>query len=124
MTDTKNQNVVAGDNGNVGKVATDGAQVSETDMVILSQTYANDAAALAGMKTAGSDTIDYEADLDDNDSFLVAYTDGTNSYIAVATAGAANKDTTEGLDSVATIIELSGISSLANLDTGDFDVIA
>ena len=124
MSDTTNNNVVAGDAGTIAKVVTDGAQVDDADMVILSGTYANDAAALAGMKTAGSDTIDYKTDLDDNDSFLVAYTDGTNSYIAVATAGAANKDTTEGLDSVATIIEVSGISSLANLNSGDFDVIA
>ena len=56
---------------------------------MLSQTYANDAAALAGMQTAGSDTIIYGVALTDNDSFAVAYTDGTNSYIAVATASAA-----------------------------------
>ena len=44
-------------------------------------------------------------------------------YIAVATSGGTTVDTTEGLDSVATIIELSGITSLASLDTTDFDVI-
>ena len=123
LSDTSNNNAANADNGAVAKVTTDGGTIANADLVILSQTYANDAAALAGMKTAGKDTIDYGTDLEDNDSFLVAYTDGTNSYIAVATSGGTTLDTTEGLDSVATIIELSGITSLASLDTTDFDVI-
>ena len=81
------------------------------------------AAALAGIKTAGSDTITYGATLTADDSFLIAYTDGTNSYIAVATAGAANLTTSEGVDSVATIVELTGVSSLATLDSTDYTTI-
>ena len=108
--------------GTVAKVTADGATVTDADLVVLSQTYANDAAALAGIKTAGSDTFVTNAALDDNDSIMIAYTDGTNSYIAAATMSAATTDS-DDLDSVETLVELTGVSSLANLDTTDYQTI-
>ena len=123
LVDTNTASVGAGA-AVVAKVTTDGGTINGADLVVLSQTYANDAAALAGMATAGSDTIAYQTALEDDDSFLVAYTDGTNSYIAVATNNGATKATTNDLDSVVTIVELTGVSSLANMDTNDYVVIA
>ena len=108
--------------GTVAKVTADGATVTDADLVILSQTYANDAAALAGIKTAGSDTFVTNAALDDNDSIMIAYTDGTNSYIAVGTTSAATTDS-DDFDSLVTVLELSGISSLAALDSTDYSVV-
>ena len=105
-------------------ITTDGGTVANADLVILSQTYSSDTAALAGMKTAGSDTITYGAALTDNDSFLVAYSDGTNVNVAVATTAGVTLTSSEGLDSVATILQFSGISSTDNLDTTDFAIIA
>ena len=57
-----------------------------------------------------------------NDAFLVAYTDVTNSYIAAATMSAATTDFYE-LDSVATLVDSTGVSSVANLDTSDYQKI-
>jgi S-layer protein len=76
----------ANGNGTVVAVATDGGTIANADLVVLSQTYANDTAALAGMKTTGSDTITYGAALTNNDSNFVAYSDGSNINVAVATA--------------------------------------
>ena len=90
----------------------------------MKNTYANDAAALAGIKTAGSDTITYATALDDNDTFLVVYTDGTNSYVAAATASAANTGTSEGVDSLSTLVELTGFTGTSNLNDGDIAIIA
>ena len=109
--------------GTVVTVTADNQTVANADLVVLSGTYATAAAALAGMKTAGSDTIVYGAALTDNDSYYVAYSDGTDSYIAVATTTATDLATSNGLDTVANIVKLTGISSLANLDSTDFAII-
>jgi hypothetical protein len=124
LSDTNDNDAVATD-GTVVKVTTDGGIITDADLVILSQTYASDTAALNGMKTTGSDTITYGgvASLDVNDSFMIAYSDGTNLNIAVATVGTSTT-TTEGLDSVATILQFTGISSTENLDSTDFAIIA
>ncbi|MDG2354937.1 MAG: hypothetical protein P8L82_02845 [Paracoccaceae bacterium] len=116
-------NTAANTNNTVTRMTADAQTVAAADLVVLAGTYANDAAALAGMKTAGSDTITYGAALTDNDSFLVAYTDGTSTYVAAATAGAANLTTSEGLDSVATLVELTGVSDLTLWDDGDYVTI-
>ena len=115
-------NTAANTNGTVVTITADAQTITEADLVVLSQTYANDAAALAGMKTAGKDTMVFSGALADNDAFLVAYTDGTNSYIAAATMSAATTDS-DDLDSVETLVELTGVSSLANLDTTDYQTI-
>jgi hypothetical protein len=44
--------------------------------------------------------------------------------IAVATSGGTTLTSSEGLDSVATILQFTGISSTANLDSTDFAIIA
>jgi len=123
LVDTSANSGAAGD-GTVVAITTDGGTVANADLVVLSQSYSTDAAALAGMKSAGSDTITYGAALTDNDSFLVAYSDGTNLNIAVATSGGTTLTSSEGLDSVATILQFTGISSTANLDSTDFAIIA
>ena len=109
--------------GTVVTVTADNQTVANADLVVLSGTYATAALALAGMKTAGSDTIVYGAALTDNDSYYVAYSDGTDSYIAVATTTATDLATSNGLDTLANIVKLTGISSLANLDSTDFAII-
>jgi S-layer protein len=113
----------ANGNGTVVAVATDGGTIANADLVVLSQTYATDTAALAGMKTTGADTITYGAALTDNDSFFVAYSDGSNINIAVATAGGANLATTEGLDSVATVLQFTGVTDTSLIDSTDYSTI-
>jgi len=108
----------------VTKMTTDGQTVAGADLIVLSQTYANDAAALVGLGTAGSDTITYGGDLADDDALLIAYTDGSNTYIAVATSNGAAAKTSATIDSVATVVELTGMSSTAALNDGDFATIA
>jgi hypothetical protein len=122
LSDTSSNDAANG-NGTVVAVTTDGGTIANADLVVLSQVYANDTAALAGMKTAGSDTITYGAALANNDSFLVAYSDGSNINIAAATAGAANLTTTEGLDSVATVLQFVGITDTSLIDSGDYSTI-
>ncbi|MDC0345886.1 hypothetical protein OAM99_04360 [Planktomarina sp.] len=123
LVDSSAVSAIATD-GTIVKVTTDGGTIASADLVILSQSYASDTAALNGMKTTGSDTITYGAALTDNDSFLVAYSDGTNLNIAVATTAGGTLTTSEGLDSVATILQFTGISSTENLDSTDFAIIA
>ena len=103
-------------------VTTDGGTIASAEVVVLSQTYADDTAALTGISTAGSDTITYGAALTDNDSFLIAYQTATGVNIAVATAGATNLTTSDGVDSVATLVTLTGVTA-ADLDTGDIGII-
>ncbi len=123
LTDTSNNDDTAGAN-TVFLMTADGDTVTTGNVVVLKNTYANDAAALAGIKTAGSDTITYASALDDNDTFLVVYTDGTNSYVAAATASAANTGTSEGVDSLSTLVELTGFTGTSNLNDGDIAIIA
>ena len=120
LVDTGGNTANAAD-GTVAKVTADGATVTNADLVVLSQTYANDAAALAGLRPL-SDTFVTSAALDDNDSVMIAYTDGTNSYIAVGTTSAATTDS-DDFDSLVTVLELSGISSLAALDSTDYSIV-
>ena len=58
----------------------------------------------------------------DNDSFLVAYSDGADLHIAVATTAGVDVATSNGLDSLVTIVELTGVSA-ANFDSGDYSTI-
>ena len=122
LSDTSNNNSGNGD-GTVVQLSADGATVANADLVVLQNTYATEAAVLTGLSTAGGDTITYGASLDDNDAYLVAYTDGTNSYIAVATTGAGDLATSQGVDSVENIMVLAGVTDLSTLDSTDFSVI-
>ena len=119
-------NTAANGDGTVVNLGTDGATIANADLVVIdTATYATEALMLAGLKTAGTATITYGAALTDNDSFLIAYSDGTDAYIAVATAGSANLTTSEGVDSVANVVKLSGITlaGLANIDSTDYTTI-
>lgn len=116
-------NSSANTDGTVVALSSDGATVTGADLVVLQNNYASTTAVLAGLKTSGSDTITYASALTDNDSFLIAYSDGTDGYIAVATAGSANLTTSEGVDSVVNILKLTGVTSFANFDSGDFTII-
>ena len=111
----------------VAKLGTDGATMTGVDIVVIdTATYASDALMLAGLKTAGASTITYSAAAAENDSFFIIYSDGVNAHLAVATASAANLTTSEGIDSVATVMTFEGVSfaGLANIDSGDFAIIA
>ena len=88
-----------------------------TDVVVLSQDYATDALALAGMATAGADTFT-AGGFADNDGFMVVYFDGTNTNLAIATSGATGTSS-DDFDSLATIFVLGGADYTAILNTGD-----
>ena len=117
-------NSSAATNGTVATLSADAATVANADLVILNQNYADATAVLAGLATGGNSTITYGAALADDDAYLVAYTDGTDGYIAVATNGAAASATSDGVDSVENIIKLTGVTDFSNFDTSDFAYIA
>ena len=123
VVDTGAVSVGAAD-GTVVTMTSDGQTVASADLVVLANNYADTTAVVAGLATTGADTITYGATLTDNDSFLIAYSDGTDGYVAVATAGAASLTTSEGVDSVANIVKLSGVTSFANFDSSDFAYVA
>ena len=90
-------------------------------MVGLSATYDDDAAALAGMKTAGVDTFTL-AEVDDNDGILVAYKT-TAGDVNIAVAQFNGDVTTSNLtDALSTIATIDGLTSLANLGDGELIV--
>jgi Ca2+-binding RTX toxin-like protein len=116
--------VSSGDgDGTIVTLSTDGGTITGADLVVLSQTYASSTLALAGLKTAGSDTIIFSSSLANNDAFLIAYTNGTDGFIAVATTSATSS-TSDDVDSVEVILTLTGISSFANFDSTDFSYVA
>lgn len=114
LTDT-NANSTAAADGTLVVLSSDGATVSNADVVAIIGDYANAAAALAA-KTSW--TIVYGAASADNDAFLVAYTSGTSVRIAVAVnAGvAANSDAVDTLFDIAILQS----TTLSTLDSGDF----
>jgi hypothetical protein len=122
LSDTSSNDAGAGD-GTIVTLTADAATVANADLVILNVNYSDTTTLLAGLKTAGSSTITFGADLADNDVFLVAYSDGTDGYIAViAASGVAT--TSETTDSATNLIKLTGVTSFANFDSGDFSITA
>jgi Ca2+-binding RTX toxin-like protein len=100
----------------------DASTVATCDLVVLSQDYATDAAALAGMATAGSDTFTMGGTLDNNDAILIAYYTGSHTNIAVATTtGGTSSDS---FDSVETILTMQNVDNTAVLNTGDVTIVA
>jgi hypothetical protein len=122
MVDTGAVSASTGLSGKVVHVTTDGGTITTADLVVLKNGYTTDALALAGIKTAGADTITYSASLTDNDSFLIAYQDGADTNIAVATS-TATVTTSEGVDTLATVVILEGVDA-STLNTNDFIFIA
>ena len=124
MTDTSANSVGAGAVA-VKTVTADGAVITDADVVILSQTYATEGAALLGMATGGADTFQFGSALTDLDTILVAFSDGTDSYIAAVGAdtgtnsGTANS-TSDSFDHIEIFVKLSGVSDLSTLDASDF----
>jgi acrosin len=122
MSDTNDNNSANG-NGTVVRITTDGQTVANADLVVLSGTYATDAAALLGMATAGADTFTMGGgvSLDANDGIMIAYYTGTHTNIAVAaSAGGATSD---AFDSVETIMVMQNVNNTAVLDSTDFAYI-
>jgi len=109
-------NSAAGGNNTYVALSTDGATVSNADIVGIIGDYADATAALAAQT---SWTITYGAALTDNDAFLVAYTSGSNVRIAVAidNGGGATSDAVDTLFDIAILQNVS----LANLNSGDFN---
>jgi hypothetical protein len=122
ISDTGSTDTAAGD-GTVVTLTADNQVATNADLVVLSQNYATDALAQAGMATAGSDTFTTSAAMAIDDSILIAYYDGTNTNIAVATFGAANS-TSNSIDNVATILILQGADHTATLDSTDLTFVA
>jgi len=122
ISDTSNNDAAATD-GTVATLSSDGATIANADLVILNQSYADAAAVLTGLQTAGNSTITFGGTLEDNDAILVAYTDGTDGYIAVATAGAAIASS-DGIDSVENVVKLTGVTDFSSFDSSDFAFIA
>ena len=117
-------NSVAATNGTVVHLSGDAAIVANADIIVLKGTYSSAANALTGMGAAGGDTITFGASLTNNDSILVAYSDGTDSYLGVATAATANLTTSATFDTFVHFVKFEGASSLANFDSSDFAFIA
>ena len=125
LSDTSSNDAANGD-GTVVHLTADAQTVANADLVVIdTATYATEALMLAGLKGAGDSTITYGASLANNDGFLIAYSDGTHSYIAMVAASGADA-TSQGIDSVENIITLTGVNAagLLNLDSSDFSIIA
>jgi hypothetical protein len=122
LSDTSDNDSGAGE-GTVVKLTADAATVANADLVVLNQNYANAAAVITGLQTGGNSTITFGAALDDNDAFMVAYTDGTDGFLAVATHGGGGA-TSNGVDSVENVVKLAGVTDFSNFDTSDFSYIA
>jgi len=105
-------------------MTSDAQIVANADVVVLAGTYATAATALAGMKNAGGDTITFGDSLTNNDSILVAYSNGTDSYLGVATADSADLTTSETFDTFVHLVKFEGTSDLSNFDSSDFAFIA
>ncbi|MFY0613153.1 MAG: DUF4214 domain-containing protein [Hyphomicrobiaceae bacterium] len=122
LVDTSANSSAATD-GTVATLTADAAAVANADLVVLNQNYANEAAVVTGLQAAGNSTITFGAALADNDAFLVAYTDGTDGYIAVATHGGGGASS-DGVDSVENVVKLTGVTDFSNFDSSDFSYIA
>ena len=121
------QNDVAGENGTVVQFASDGGTIADADLIVMGNaTFADAAAMLAGLETGGTNTITYGADLEaDDDAYLIAYSDGTDAFIAVATNSATESTTSNNIDAVVNVLTLEGVNleGLANFDSGDFEFV-
>jgi hypothetical protein len=112
----------AGNGNNTVQILTaDNQTPTAADLVVLSQVYATDTAALAGMDTAGSDTF-VTTTLTDNDAIMVAYYTGTNTHVAVATTASAST-TSDAFDTCETVFILAGVDARATFADGDFQFI-
>ena len=114
-------NSAANTNNTVVILTADNQTPAAADLVVLSQVYASDAAALAGMATAGSDTFVTTA-LTDNDAVMVAYYTGSATHIAAAVT-ASSSTSSDAFDSVETVFILSGVDARATFADGDFVLI-
>jgi hypothetical protein len=121
QSDSSDNDTGNGEGTVVHASGTDGATILNADLIVLKNVYASDAAAKTGVSTAGAETITFGGTLDDNDAVLLAYTNGTNSFLAqaVSTGGT----TSENFDSVTTIMQLTGVTDLTGLDSNDFSFI-
>lgn len=121
LSDSSDNDSANGEGTVVQATGVDGATIANADLIVLKNIYASDAAAKAGMATAGAETITFGGTLDDNDSLLIAYTDGTDSFLTVATSTGGTTSNT--FDSVTTIMKFSGVTDLTTVDSNDFTVI-
>jgi len=122
LVDTSGNTAAVGQ-GTVVALSADGATVADADLVVLQNIYADTAAVLVGLSAAGGDTITYGSNLTDNDVFLVAYSDGTNSHIAAVTSGAV-VTSSAGIDDVQNLMTMNGVTDLSVLDSSDYSIIA
>jgi hypothetical protein len=103
------------------KLAADASTLGGTrDVVVLANSYATDAAALAGMATAGADTFTMTGNtIEANDAIVIAYYTGTHTNVAIATTNATS-NSSDDFDSVETILTMQNVDATALLSTGDF----
>jgi hypothetical protein len=91
-----------------------------TVLVLINSTFANVAAVQTALETGGSRALTISAVTDQWDSFIVVYSDGTNTYVANAhqdTETASDTDIEAGDLTVLNLFTISGKTSIA---TGDF----
>jgi len=120
-------NSSAATNGTVVQFGTDAATIANADLIVMGNAdFADNTAMLSALETTGSNTFTYGSDLADNDVILIAYSDGTDAYIAAAASAGASAETSNTIDSLTTVVTLEGITTadLANLDTTDFSFVA
>jgi hypothetical protein len=123
LTDTDGTSISANAALTVKTVTTDGALISGADIVVLSNTYATEAAALAGMATAGNDTF-LTGSFGDHDGMLVAWSDGTDSYLGLAWQATGSATTSsDGFEGIDTVFTFEGISDLSVLNGSDILIV-
>jgi len=123
LKDTDGTNISADVALTVKTVTTDGAAIAGADIVVLSNTYATEATALAGMATAGNDTF-LIGSTADHGGLLVAWSDGTDSYLGVAWQATASAITSsDGFEGIDTMFTFEGISDLSVLNGTDILIV-
>jgi hypothetical protein len=123
LTDYAGADITGADNMLFVTVGSDNTALSSGDIAVLTgKTYANAAAALTDIQTAGARTFTHVA-LTDEDATLLAYelTSGGVEIALIMNEGAGT--TSNGFDAIDVIVTLSGITA-ASIQTMDIDTVS
>jgi hypothetical protein len=85
--------------------------------MVLTGTFATAAAVQSAIESGGTRQLTFNTGTAANDDIVILYSDGVNSYFAAVNIGSAATTITAGASTVTSMVELTGITSIA---TGDF----
>lgn len=97
-----------------------------SELLAVAGTYAAANDLETALETGGASVLTLDGALAANDQFLVAYSDGTNTIVAVVetTAGAADNASFAAADlTVTVLVTLSGVTDVTTLHTDNFNLI-